>query len=53
MTIFFKDCFQNVVHKAGEFSGKEIADPVTKSNGDKIVKQESVEEIFIPPEKRD
>ena len=32
---------------------KKIADTVTKSNNDKIVKQEPVEDIIIPPEKRD
>ena len=38
-----------VVHKAGEFIGNKIADAVTKSNDDKIVKQEPVEEKIIPP----
>ena len=42
-----------VVHKAGEFSGNKIGDAVTKSKDDKIVKQEPVEEIIIPLEKRD
>ena len=32
---------------------KKIEDTVTKSNNDKIVKQEPVEDIIIPPEKRD
>ena len=41
-----------VVHKAGEFSGNKIGDAVTKSKDDKIVKQEPVEEIIIPLEKR-
>ena len=31
----------------------KIADAVTKSNDDNIEKQEPVEEIIIPPEKRD
>ena len=44
---------KNVVHKAGEFIGNKIADTVTKSNDDNIEKQEHVEEIIIPPEKRD
>ena len=33
--------------------GNKIADAVTKSNNDKIVKQKPVEEIIIPLEKRD
>ena len=32
---------------------KKIEDTVTKSNNDKIVKQEPVEDIIILPEKRD
>ena len=40
-------------HKAGEFIGNKIEDVVTKSNDNKIVKQEPVEEIIIPPEKKD
>ena len=48
-----KNCFQKVVHKAGKFSANKIADVVTKSNDDKIVKQKPVEEIIIPLEKRD
>ena len=40
-------------HKAGEFSGNEIADTVTNSNDDKSEKQEPVEEIIIPSEKRE
>ena len=31
----------------------KIAGKLTKSNDDKIVKQESVEEIIIPPGKKD
>ena len=42
---------KKVVHKAGKFLGNKIANAVTKSNDNKIVKQEPVEEI--PPEKRD
>ena len=45
--------FKKVVHKAADFLGNKIADAVTKSNDDKIVKQEHVEEIIIPLEKRD
>ena len=44
---------KNVFHKAGEYLGNKIADTVTKSNDDKIEKQEFVEEIIIPSEKRD
>ena len=43
------DASTKVVHKAGEL--KKIADVVTKSNDDKILKQEPIEEIIIPPEK--
>ena len=38
--------------KTGKFVQKKIADAVTKSNNNKIVKQEPVEEIIIPPEKK-
>ena len=31
---------KKVVHNAGEFIGNEIAESVTKSNDEKIVKQE-------------
>ena len=48
-----KTASRKVVHKAGEFLGNKIADAVTKSNDDKIVKQEPVEEKIIPPEERD
>ena len=48
-----KTASTKVVHKAGEFIGNKIADAVTKSNDDKIVKQEPVEEKIIPPEKGD
>ena len=48
-----KTASKKVVHKAGEFIRNEIADAVTKSNDDKIVKQEPVEEIIIRPEERD
>ena len=47
---------KRIFHKAGEFSGKKIADPVTKSNNDKIVKPNEnsrhFEEIIIPLEKK-
>ena len=48
---------KKVIHKAVEatfeFLGNKIADAVTKSYDDKIVKTKSVEEIIIPPEKRE
>ena len=47
-----KTASKKVVHKAGELIENKIADALTKSNNDKIVKQEPVEEIIIPPEKR-
>ena len=37
-----KTTSKNVVQRAGEFLGNKIADAVTKSNDDKIVKQEPV-----------
>ena len=33
--------------------GNKIADALIKSNDNKIMKQETVEEIVIPPEKRE
>ena len=48
-----KTASKKVVHKAGKFLGNKIADEVTKSNDNKIEKQEPVEETLIPPEKRD
>ena len=52
-----KTASKNLVHKAGEFIGNKIANAVTKSNYDKIVKPDknlrNVEEIIIPLEKRD
>ena len=48
---------KKVVHKAGEFLGNKIADAVTKSNNNKIVKPNknprNVQEIMISPDKRD
>ena len=41
------------VHTSGEYFGKKIADAITKSNNDNIEKQEPVEEIIIPPEKKE
>ena len=40
---------KKVVHRACAFLGNKIADAVTKSNDDKIVKQKAVQEIIIPP----
>ena len=48
-----KTASKKVVHKAGEFLRNKISYAVTESNNDKIVKQEPVEEIIIPPEGRD
>ena len=55
------DASKNVFHKAGEFLGNKIIDTVlskilatqTKSNDDNNEKQEPVEGIIIPPEKRE
>ena len=47
------DTSKKVVHKAGEFWGKKIADAVTKSDDVNIEKKEPVEEIIIPVEKRE
>ena len=49
---FLKTTSKKVVHKAGEFLRNKTADAVTKSNDDKTLKKEPVEEIIIPPEKR-
>ena len=48
-----KTTSKKVVHKTSKFVGNKIAHAVTKSNGDKMVKQEPVEEIIIPLGKRD
>ena len=48
-----KTASKKVVNKAGEFLGNITADTVTKSNDDEIVKQEPVEEIMIPQEKKE
>ena len=48
-----KAASKKVVHKAGKFLGHKIIEAATKSNNDEIVKQEPVEEIIIPLEKRD
>ena len=48
-----KTASKKLVHKTCEFLGNKIADAVTKSDDDKIVKQKPIEGIFIPPEKRE
>ena len=48
-----KTASKKAVNKAGEFLGNITADTVTKSNDDEIVKQEPVEEIMIPQEKKE
>ena len=48
-----KTASKKVVHKAGEFLGKKLADRVTKSKSDQIVEQELVEKITIPQDERD
>ena len=56
-----KTASTKIIHKAtkatGEFLGNKIADVVTKSNDNKIVKPDenprNVEEIIIPPAKRE
>ena len=47
-----KTTSKKAVHKTGEFIGNKIADAVTKSKNDQILKGEPVEEIIIPPEER-
>ena len=44
---------KKVVLKAGGFLWNKVADPVTTSSDNKIKKQEPVEEIIIPLEKRE
>ena len=41
----------DIVHKTGEIIKKNTADAVTKLKDDKIVKQETVEEIVITAKK--
>ena len=47
-----KTASKKVFHKTGEFLGNKIADAVTNSYDEKIVKQEPFEEIIVPPIKR-
>ena len=54
-TRYYKKCFASKkgFYKPGKLLGNKIADAVTKSNGNKTVKQQPVEEIIIPREERD
>ena len=47
------DASKKEVHKAGEFLKTKIADAITKSSNYNIEKKKPVEEIIIPPEKRE
>ena len=47
------DASKKGIHKGGEFLGNKIADAVTKSNNVNAEKRKPVEEIIIPPEKRE
>ena len=47
------DASKKVVHKACEFIGNKTADAIIKSGNDKTEKKEPVQEIIIPPEKRE
>ena len=46
------DAVKTASKKAGEFLGNKIADAITKSKDNKIVKQKYVEQKIIPPEKK-
>ena len=46
-------CKKVEFHKAGKFIENKISDAITKSSNDNIEKEEPVEEIIIPPEKRE
>ena len=48
-----KTVSKKVVHKAGEFIRNNMADAVTKSNSNKLEKQEPAEDLIIPSAKRD
>ena len=47
------DSLKTASKNVGEFLGNTITRAVTKSNDDKIMKQEPVQEIIILPGKRD
>ena len=44
---------QKLLQKTGEFLVNKTADSATNSNDKKIEKKERIEEITIPPEKKD
>ena len=46
------DASKKVAYNAGEYLVNKIAEEVTKSNDDSTEKQETVDEIIIPPKKR-
>ena len=48
-----KSASKKVVQKGGEFVGNKIEDAVSKSNDNKIEKQEPIEETIISSEKGD
>ena len=48
-----KTASKKVVHKASEFLGNKIADAITNSNDNKIVKQEPVKKQLFRQKKRD
>ena len=47
------DGSKKVVHKVGEFIGNKTADAIIKSGNDNIEKQEPLQKLIIPPEKRE
>ena len=47
------DGSKKVVHKADEFIGNKTADAIIKSGNDNTEKQEPLQKIIIPPEKRE
>ena len=49
---YLKTASKKKIRNTGEVLGNKIAYAVTKSRGDKIVKQESVEKITIPSGER-
>ena len=47
-----KTASEKLVHETDQFIGNKMADAVAKSNDEKIVKQEPIEEIITSLEKR-
>ena len=47
------DPSKKVLHKADENLGDKVANLLNKSNEDNTEKQEGVEEMIIPPEKKE